>query len=186
MATGAWEGFVEAVYVFNAGYVAEGRESPWQILAPFWHLRALTALAVAGAWSAWVWPRLGTNSTSELRAGRPGVVLALILLGVFVLEVIVQGKGYTYHSVPVLLFTTLLAGLGEPGGVVRGLQRRQRTRALQLSGDLGGGPPPVRELAGGRSRLRMGLRADHQRTCTTPSANSLLLQHAPGRVLAQA
>jgi hypothetical protein len=131
---GAWEGFVDAVFVFNAGYVATGREAPWAVFVTFWHLRALTALAVAGVLSVLARSRFAAGAVADLRAGRPGVVLALILLSVFVLEVIAQGKGYTYHFVPVLSFLTLIAGLG----------MYQANRALRV---LGAGRPWVARIA---------------------------------------
>ena len=109
---GAWEGFVDAVFVFNSGYVSIGRQEPWRVLLAFWHLSLLTAVAVVGVGTVLVRSRFSGDAAAGLRAGRPGVVLALILLAVFVLEVMAQGKGYAYHLIPILLFVMLLAGLG--------------------------------------------------------------------------
>jgi 4-amino-4-deoxy-L-arabinose transferase-like glycosyltransferase len=110
--TGAWVGFVDAVFVFNSGYVLQGRQSPWVIVAPFQHLWLVTALAVLAMAALLLPSATSRDLASRLSAGRPGVGFACLLLAAFALEVMAQGKFYAYHTIPVVLAVTLLAGLG--------------------------------------------------------------------------
>jgi 4-amino-4-deoxy-L-arabinose transferase-like glycosyltransferase len=104
--------FLEAVFYFNLYYSQLGRHSIWELgsmMASVW----LMTLLVAWVGVVLLWRSGFTRAlVSGLSAGAGGVVFAFVVLGAFFLEMVLQGKGYGYHQIPLLLGICLLAGLG--------------------------------------------------------------------------
>jgi 4-amino-4-deoxy-L-arabinose transferase-like glycosyltransferase len=108
---GAFGDFVDAVFMFNYHY-SQLRQSLWNIapaFKPVWLLVALALLPLGVV--LWQSPLSGTL-TSRLRGGASGVAFAGVLVLVLLLEVLVQGKLYGYHLIPVYGALCLMAGLG--------------------------------------------------------------------------
>lgn len=109
--SGALGGFLEAVFFFNYHYSQLGRHPVWELGSMFADVGLLTLLAMSvGLVLSW---RSGFSRAlvSRLPAGTAGVWFAAVLLGVLLLEVVVQGKGYGYHRIPIYLGMCLLGGL---------------------------------------------------------------------------
>ncbi len=134
--TGAWSDFVDSQFRLVPDYVARRHagETPWKLVRWLFNLRRSKADLIPMFWAG-----LG-GLAAALVASRPRTrtdALALTLLVVWWLvaaaNVIVQGKFFDYHYLPMLAPSASIAGLGAAALLHRALSRIDRRELRTLA-----------------------------------------------------